>query len=191
MVSQGQLALGDAFGHPWLLGVPVDRAQPTPWKGPICHSSNTFPLLPPAQAEHSPDLAASRGRELSPQSKLQLPKGPPSQVPGRGRRGQMFWGDRGCYGAQMGKGRRGQRAMMESSRQDSVRGEGEKIPRGSAGMCQGQLGRAVDGPAQPRVDGTWLLWDLPGSELGTAPGSLWMFPFHAGASLPHPPSPLT
>lgn len=127
----------------------MDRAHPTPWKGPLCQSSNTFPLLPPPQAEHSPDLAASRGRELRPQSKLQLPKVPRSQVPGKGR-------DRGCYGAQMGKGRWGQRAMMERARGRTVL-EGERIPRGSAGMCRG---RAADGPAQPRVDGTRQLRDL-------------------------------
>lgn len=63
----------------------------------------------------------------------------------------MLWGTdgKGKVGAESNDG--------ESSRQDSVRGEGERIPRGSAGMCRG---RAADGPAQPHVDGTRQLRDL-------------------------------
>lgn len=86
----------------------------------------------------------------------------------------MLWGTdgKGKVGAESNDG--------ESSRQDSVRGEGDP-----PGQC-----RDVSGKGSRRPSTATRGWDTaaagPGSELGTAPGSLWMFPFHGGASLPHP-----
>lgn len=74
---------------------------------------------------------------------------------------------------------------MESSRQGSVTWKGRGSP-GQGRDVSGQLGRAVDGPAQPRGDGTRLLRELSSAQLLLPSGCPHSRPVPCSPTFPHP-----